>query len=65
MILEIGRKYLRDFYNNNLAKAVKEKDGVKWDDEKIKKAFNFGNGTRKHFEEYRRNNAQFCIYVEI
>ena len=65
MILEIGRKYLRDFYNNNLAQAVKEKDGVKWDDEKIKKAVNFGNGTRKHFEECRRNNAQFCIYVEI
>lgn len=65
MILEIGRKYLRDLYNNNLAQAVKEKDGVKWDDEKIKKAFNLCNGTRKHFKEYRKNNAQFCIFVEI
>ena len=65
MILEIGRKYLRDFYTNNLAQAVKEKDGIKWYDEKIKKAFNFGNGTRKHFEEYRRNNAKHCIFVEV
>ena len=35
MILEIGRKYLRDFYNNNLAQAVKEKDGVKWYNDSI------------------------------
>lgn len=65
MILEIGRKYLRDFYNNNLAQAVKEKDGVKWDDETIKKAFKFGTGTRKDFEEYRKNNTKHCIFVKI
>ena len=65
MILEIGRKYLRDFYNNNLAQAVKEKDGVMWDNETIKKSFKFGTGTRKDFEEYRKNNAKHCIFVEI
>lgn len=65
MILEIGRKYLRDFYNNNLAQAVKEKDGVMWDNETIKKAFKFGTGTRKDFEKYRKNNAKHCIFVEI
>ena len=65
MILEIGRKYLRDFYNNNLALTVKEKDGVKWDDETIKKSFKFGTGTRKDFEEYCKNNAKHCIFVEV
>lgn len=34
-----------------------------WDDKRIKNAFNFGNGTIKHFEEYMRNNKRYCTFI--
>ena len=34
-----------------------------WDDERIKNAFNFGNGTIKNFEEYMRNNKRYCTFI--
>ena len=36
-----------------------------WTSEKIKKAFNFSNGTEKDFKRYIANNRQFCIFIEI
>ena len=44
MILEIGKSYINKFYGGNLAAAIQKKDGILWTDEKIKAAFNFGNG---------------------
>ena len=34
-------------------------DFTVWDDERIKNAFNFGNGTIKHFEAYMSNNKRY------
>lgn len=65
MILEISRKYLKEFYNNNLEKIVKAKDGILWNEETIKKAFNFGNGTQKDFKRYQRDNSKYCIFVTV
>ena len=36
-----------------------------WTAEAIKKAFNFGNGTIKHFKNYIDNNKQFCTFEKI
>jgi hypothetical protein len=65
MILEIGKSYVNVFYNGNLNEAVKNKDGILWTDERIKKAFNFGNGTKKHLENYINNNKKYCYFVEV
>ncbi len=65
MILEISRKYLKDFYNNNLEEIIKEKDGILWNAERIQQAFNFGKGTQKDFKRYQQNNKKYCIFVEI
>lgn len=65
MILEISRKYLKEFYNNNLEEIVKAKDGILWDEKRIQLAFNFGKGTHKHFRQYQKNNQKYCIYVEV
>ena len=38
-------------------------DFTVWDDERIKNAFNFGNGTIKHFEAYMSNNKRYCTFI--
>ena len=40
-ILELDRKEAREVYNNNYKKMIAQNDGVLYDDERIKKAFNF------------------------
>lgn len=34
-----------------------------WTEERIKGAFNFGNGTIKDLKRYAKNNKQFCTIV--
>ena len=65
MILEIGESYVNRFYNGDLKAAVKEKDGILWTDEKIKKAFNNGNGTKKHLKRHIENNKKYAYFVEV
>lgn len=65
MVIEIGRKYLRDFYDGNLKECVSAMDGVIWDENTIKQAFNFGNGTEEDFQRYMHDNKKYCIYVEV
>lgn len=65
MILEVSRAYLREQYTGDLKKCVSKMDGILWDKERITAAFNFGNGTEKHFQQYMENNRRFCIFVEV
>ncbi len=63
MILEIGKNYVEKFYNGDLKKAVAEHDGVKWTNERIKKAFNFGNGTIEELKRYIQDNSKYAYFV--
>lgn len=65
MILEIGKSYVNRFYNGNLKEAVKNKDGILWTSEKIKSAFNNGNGTEKHLKNHIENNKKYAYFVEV
>jgi hypothetical protein len=65
MILEIGKSYVNRFYNGDLQEAVKNKDGILWTDEKIKLAFNNGNGTKKHLKNCIENNKKYAFFVEV
>lgn len=65
MIFEIGKSYVKKFYNGNLKQCIQEKDVIIWTDERIKKAFNFGNGTIKDLNRYMHDNKEFCYFVEI
>ena len=47
MILEIDRAELREYYKGNIKRVIAEKGGLLWTTERIKHAFNFGNGTEK------------------
>jgi hypothetical protein len=65
MILEIGKSYINKFYSGNLNAAVKNKDGILWTDEKIKAAFNNGNGTIKDLKNHIENNKKYAHFVEV
>lgn len=64
-ILELSKSYIRKHYNNNYDNAINALDGVLFDDERVKHAFNFGNGTVKNFIGYIKNNRQFCKYYDL
>ena len=65
MILETGKSYISKFYGGDLNAAIKEKDGILWTNEKIKAAFNSGNGTIKELNEHIKNNKKFAYFVEV
>lgn len=65
MILEIGKTYVRDFYNGNLEECIKERDGIDWTQERIRTAFNGGNGTEKDLRRYMDNNKQYAYFVTV
>lgn len=43
--------------------AIKAGLFVPWDDERIKQAFNNGNGTRADFQRYQQANRALCVYL--
>ena len=65
MIIEIDKGYLNEFYNGNIIEAYQRGDYLEWTPERIKRAFNFGNGTEKDLERYIRLNKQFAIFKEV
>ena len=65
LILEIGKTYIQRYYNGNLNAALKAKDGILWTDEKIKAAFNFGNGSMSDFKRYISNNRRYAHFINI
>lgn len=65
MVLEIGKSYINRFYNGNLNAAIKEKEGILWTDEKIKAAFNCGNGTKKDLKNHIENNKKYAFFVRV
>lgn len=35
MIFEIGKSYLKEVYNNDIAEAIKQRDGIFWTEKHI------------------------------
>ena len=64
-VLEISKDYLKKFYNGNISLIIECKDGVIYDDKRIKNAFNRGNGTDSDFKRYLNNNKTFCYYYDL
>ena len=61
--IEVYRRHIKEL--GSFEKAVQEGYYTKWDKEKIKEAFNSGNGTINHFKNYVANNKGICIFKEI
>ena len=60
--LELSKKYIDMYYSGNKKAAIKAKDGIIFDDEKVKKAF--GDGW-KGFYRYKENNKQYCYFIKL
>lgn len=60
--LELSKNYINKNYNGNQKEAIKAKDGIVFDDEKVKNAFSDGwNG----FFRYVNNNKPYCYFVKL
>lgn len=64
-VLELSRNYCIRFYNGNFEEMIKKEDGVVFDDETVKNAFNDGNGTEKDLQRYMRDNHGYCRYYDL
>lgn len=65
MILEIGKSYVKKFYDGNLQECVQKRDGIDWTQERIKNAFNNGEGTEKDLKRYMENNKKYAYFVTV
>lgn len=63
MIIEISRKKAQEL--KSIDKAIKNLWFTVWTPERIKAAFNFGNGTKKDFDRYMKNNKDYCIFKDL
>jgi hypothetical protein len=67
MIIEVCKKndpYLKKYYNNDPLAMVKAGDGLLWDNDRIRSAFNFGRGTEKDLYRYMNDNKMFCAFYD-
>lgn len=66
MILEIGKSYIKKYYDGNVEQAVANKDGILYTDK--------GDYIRKNgevvknagdFNKYMKNNKQYALFIKI
>ena len=49
----------------NIKQVINQGNYIIRDDNFIKHAFNFGNGSIKHMNEYMKNNSVFCVWYDV
>lgn len=64
-ILEMSRSCCRSDYAGNFSAMIAAGDGIIYDDERIRHAFNFGNGTPTDFRQYVENNRKYSRYYDL
>lgn len=62
-IFEVNKRYIKEL--GSIEKAIQEGYCINWDKEKIKAAFNYGDGTIKDFKNYMDNNKKICVFKKI
>ena len=62
MIIELYKPWVKKC--GSLKEAIRRGWYIEWTPEKIKAAFNFGNGTKKDFERYKKENIKYCLFLE-
>ena len=60
--LELSKKYICKFYNGNKKEAIKAKDGILFNSEKVERTFRDGwDG----FFRYMNENKNYCYFVKL
>lgn len=69
MLCEISKNILNRMYEGDTPEARQKTiaDGyfLDWTKERIKNAFNNGNGTDADLKRYMKDNKQYCVFVRI
>lgn len=69
MLYEISKNILNRMYGGDTTEAQQKAiaDGyfLEWTKERIKNAFNNGNGTDADLKRYMKDNKQYCVFVRI
>ena len=62
-IYMLDRKDCKKNYNGNFLKMIEADQYMEFDDERIRRTFNFGNGTEKDMERFMEDNkCDFRFY---
>ena len=61
LVYEISKKDVK--LCGGLKKAIAAGAYNIWTPERVKLAFNFGNGSEKDFNRYMQDNKQFCYFI--
>ena len=64
-VYELYKPTLQQQYHGNIETMIKDEMYILWDEERIKRAFNFGNGTIKEFNRYMEANKNLCLYIKL
>ena len=69
MLCEISKNILNRIYGEDTPearqKAIADGYFIKWTEERIKNAFNNGNGTKADLKRYMKDNKQYCVFVRV
>lgn len=69
MLYEISKNILNRMYGGDIPetrqKAIADGYFLEWTKERIKNAFNNGNGTDADLKRYMRDNKQYCVFVRV
>ncbi len=64
-IAELDRAFLQSEYKGSRAAMLAAGDYLTFDDDRIRRAFNFGAGTAKDMRRHIENNRKYCIYYDL
>lgn len=63
MFIEIYKPWIKK--HGTVEETIRKGWYIEWTPERIKGAFNFGNGTKKDFKRYRTENKKLCLFLEV
>ena len=63
MVIEVYRKNINQF--GTVEKAIAEGYFIDWTVDRIREAFNNGNGTERDLKRYMDNNSHLCRFITI
>ena len=63
MIIEFYKPWLKEC--GSVKEAMRRGWFITWTPERIKGAFNNGNGTKKDLKKYMDNNKALCYFMEV
>ena len=63
-IYALDRAYCQNRFSGNFRKMIEAGEYVEFDDNRIRRAFNFGNGTEKDMNRFMRDNNKYCRFYD-